>query len=242
MVRRPGQLRRAGGHGGLRDDRASSAAKGVKELDPGKAAGSGRCYGIPLQWSGSLARTWADCPAATTSIHGVPASSGGAIASSSVASPLSPTGLGGVVTRGVPAAGAVADPQGGQGPDCSVVLPVVFHRDTACVQVQDGAVLAVVQAEDGDPGAGQRGQFDRCGGPAAGRGCRQRHPVMVAGQHAQPPLGQVGGGRCGDAVVGDTQAGAKPGELARGRAGRGQRAGRLQCGDDVTEPAGGMRQ
>ena len=25
----------------------------------------------------------------------------------------------------------------------------IFHRDTACVQVQDGAVLAVVQAEDG---------------------------------------------------------------------------------------------
>src|ERR1700730_3161858 len=53
---------------------------------------------------------------------------------------------------GVPAVGAVADPQSGQGPDSPVVSPVVLHRDAACVQVQDGAALALVQAEDGDPG------------------------------------------------------------------------------------------
>ena len=100
----------------------------------------------------------------------------------------------------------------------------------------------VVQAEDGDPGAVQLGQLGRRGGPAAGRGRRLRVPAMVAGQHAQPPVRQVGGWWRGDAVAADTQAGAQPGELARGRAGRGQRVGGLQRGDDVTEPAGDMRQ
>ena len=72
----------------------SSVARDVKEPGQGEAAGLGRCHGFHVQLSGSLAWTWADGPAATRSIHGVPASSGGAIASSTVTSPPSPSDLG----------------------------------------------------------------------------------------------------------------------------------------------------
>jgi len=64
-------------------------------------------------------------------------------------------------------------------------------------------------------------------------------------QHAQPRSGQIAGGRGGDggdAVAGDVQARAQRGELAGDRAERGQRAGRQQRRDDVTEPAGGSGQ
>ena len=69
-------------------------AKDVKEPGQGEAAGFGRCKGFRFQLSGSLAQTSTDDPAATRSIHGVPASSGGAIASSRLTSLLSPSGLG----------------------------------------------------------------------------------------------------------------------------------------------------
>ena len=82
------------GHGRLMDDRASSVTKGVEEPGQGEAVGFGRCHGFHVQLSGSLAWTWADSPAATRSIRGVPASSGGAIASSRVTSPPSPSDLG----------------------------------------------------------------------------------------------------------------------------------------------------
>ena len=82
------------GRGRLMDDRASSVTRDVKEPGHGAAAGLGRCHGFHVQRSGSLAWTWADGPAATRSIRGVPASSGGAIASSRVISPLSPSDLG----------------------------------------------------------------------------------------------------------------------------------------------------
>ena len=200
------------------DDRASGVARDVKEPGQGEAAGLGRCHGFHVQRSGSLAWTWADGPAATRSICGVPASSGGAIASSRVTSPPSPSDLG--RSGRWRASGRRGRGSTGRAwPDGPVVLPVVLHRDAARVQVHDGAALGLVQAEDGEPDAVHLGQFGRRGGPAAGRGRHLWFPAM--GQHAQPSFRQAGGGRDGDAVAGDAQAGAQPGELARGRARRG---------------------
>ncbi len=82
------------GMGGWWMTGGSSVVKGVKEPGQGEAAGFGRCHGFHVQLSGSLAWTWADGPAASRSICGVPAWSGGAIASSRVTSPPSPSDLG----------------------------------------------------------------------------------------------------------------------------------------------------
>ena len=98
---------------------------------------------------------------------------------------------------------------------------------------------AVVQAEDRDPGAVKLGQLGRRDGPA-GDGGSFRLPATAVIQQAQPRFGQVAGGRRGDAVAADPEARAQAGELAGQAAGRGQRAGGLQRGDDVGEPVGGL--
>jgi hypothetical protein len=63
-------------------------------------------------------------------------------------------------------------------------------------------VLAVVQAEDRDPGAVQLGQVDRRHGPARDRGPFWL-PATAVRQQAQPRFGQVTGWRCRDAVAAD---------------------------------------
>lgn len=60
--------------------------------------------------------------------------------------------------------------------------------------------------------------------------------AVVAVQDSLPRLGQVGGGRCGDAVIRDAHPVAQRGELAGDRAGQGQRGGRGQRGGDVSWP------
>lgn len=101
--------------------------------------------------------------------------------------------------------------------------------------MQELAALAVVQAEDRDPGTVQLGKLDRSGGPAGDRR-RVRRPATAVRQQAQPRFGQVTVGRRGDAVAADPEARAQPSELAGEAAGRGQRGGGLQGGDDVGDP------
>jgi hypothetical protein len=100
-------------------------------------------------------------------------------------------------------------------------------------------VLAVVQGEGRDPGAVQLGQLDRDDGPAGNRG-PFRLPATAVRQQTQPRFGQVTGGRCGDAVAADPEARAQVSALAGEAAGRGQRGGGLQRGDDVYEPVSGL--
>ena len=62
--------------------------------------------------------------------------------------------------------------------------------------MQELAVIAVVQAEDRDPGAVQLGQLNCRDGPAGDRG-PFRLPATAVRQQAQPRFGQVAGWRSG---------------------------------------------
>jgi hypothetical protein len=128
---------------------------------------------------------------------------------------------------GMPVAGVVPQPQHRQ-------APLWFHR--ARVQMQDGAVLAAVQAEDQDLDAVKLGQRDGRAGAALTR-CQARVSSRPR-QYAEPPFRQVTRRRRGHARYVHPRV--QRAELTGHRAQRGQRADGLQGLDDVVQVLSGV--
>jgi hypothetical protein len=210
LVRMP-----AYGDGPVRVVRRDPAAFRLATLDGHLAGWQPGCY---CQRSGSVARAWADCPAASTSIQAVAQLAAAPPSGASSSRGRLPRSSGGRWRVACPPA-AVADPYPQREIRFHVRRPVkASRRHAAGMPVQGGAAVEIVQARIAS-------LIPSSSGSAQGL---LRLVAAVVREQAEPRSGQLPGGPGGDAVAADVQARAQRGELAGDQVKRGQDAARLQ--------------